>query len=116
VATVLLLAIAACSGDDAGEGTAAGDAPDTLQVWRMGDSTEEYIEMMDSVTEEYQEQYPDTEVEVSWIPWGEFAQRFQTALVDGGRTWSRSVTIRWRPGPTPVRSTTWPRWAVNGTR
>jgi N,N'-diacetylchitobiose transport system substrate-binding protein len=84
VATVLLLAIAACSGDDAGEGTAAGDAPDTLQVWRMGDSTEEYIEMMDSVTEEYQEQYPDTEVEVSWIPWGEFAQRFQTALVDGG--------------------------------
>src|SRR5699024_639998 len=48
------------------------------------DASEEENEFMDSVTEQYQELYPDTEVDIQWIPWGEFSQRFQTAMVSGG--------------------------------
>src|SRR5699024_12832964 len=83
-ACTLVLLAAACgsgSGDDTG---GSGEAPDTLTVWRMGDASEEENEFMDSVTEQYQELYPDTEVDIQWIPWGEFSQRFQTGMVSGG--------------------------------
>lgn len=83
-ACTLVLLAAACgsgSGDDTG---GSGEAPDTLTVWRMGDASEEENEFMDSVTEQYQELYPNTEVDIQWIPWGEFSQRFQTAMVSGG--------------------------------
>src|SRR5699024_2157438 len=83
-ACTLVLLAAACgsgSGDDTG---GASEAPDTLSVLRMGDASEEENEFMDSVTEQYQELYPDTEVDIQWIPWGEFSQRFQTAMVSGG--------------------------------
>ncbi|MEV2275173.1 extracellular solute-binding protein [Nocardiopsis sp. NPDC049922] len=85
-ATAAVLLAAACSGgsDDGNGGGGTGDAPETLTVWRMGDATEAQTEFMNTVAAQYQEQYPDTEVEVQWIPWGEFSQRFQTALVSGG--------------------------------
>ncbi|WP_067604958.1 extracellular solute-binding protein [Nocardiopsis listeri] len=80
--TVVMLAAACGGGSD--DGGSSGDAPDTLTVWRMGDANEEQNAFMDSVTDQYQELYPDTDVDVQWIPWGEFSQRFQTALVSGG--------------------------------
>lgn len=83
VAAVLLLTLAACGGTTE-ESQGGGAAPETLEVWRMGDATDEYDAFMTDVTEQFQRDYPDTEVEVSWVPWGDFTQRFQTALVDGG--------------------------------
>lgn len=80
--TVVMLAAACGGGSD--DGGSSGDTPDTLTVWRMGDANEEQNAFMDSVTDQYQELYPDTDVDVQWIPWGEFSQRFQTALVSGG--------------------------------
>ncbi|MCY9782646.1 extracellular solute-binding protein [Nocardiopsis sp. EMB25] len=83
--TAVALLAAACSGGSDGDGdSGSADAPETLTVWRMGDATEAQTEFMNTVAEQYQEQYPDTEVEVQWIPWGEFSQRFQTAIVSGG--------------------------------
>lgn len=82
-ASAVVLLAAACGGGSE-DGGGSGDAPDTLTVWRMGDAGEEQNEFMDSVTEQYQELYPDTEVDIQWIPWGEFSQRFQTAMVSGG--------------------------------
>ncbi|RKS10171.1 carbohydrate ABC transporter substrate-binding protein (CUT1 family) [Nocardiopsis sp. Huas11] len=81
---VVMLAAACGGGSDDGGGGSTADAPETLTVWRMGDATEDQNAFMDSVTEQYQELYPDTEVDVQWVPWGEFSQRFQTAMVSGG--------------------------------
>ncbi|WP_143831897.1 extracellular solute-binding protein [Nocardiopsis sp. CNR-923] len=83
-AAVLLAAACSAASDGADGDGGAGDAPRTLTVWRMGDATEAQTAFVDTVTAQYQEQYPDTGVEVQWIPWGEFSQRFQTALVSGG--------------------------------
>ncbi|GHD14386.1 extracellular solute-binding protein [Nocardiopsis kunsanensis] len=79
---VVLLAAACGGGSDDGAGS--GEVPDTLTVWRMGDASEDQNAFMDDVTQQYQELYPDTDVEIQWIPWGEFSQRFQTAMVSGG--------------------------------
>lgn len=79
---VVLLAAACGGGSDDGPGS--GEAPDTLTVWRMGDASEDQNAFMDEVTGQYQEHYPDTDVDIQWIPWGEFSQRFQTAMVSGG--------------------------------
>ncbi|QVQ53635.1 extracellular solute-binding protein [Spiractinospora alimapuensis] len=82
-ATAALLLLSACGSDDNG-GEQSGEAPDTLEVWRMGDSTDEYLEYHDDIAAEFQEQYPDTEIDVVWIPWDDFENRFTTAMVDGG--------------------------------
>ncbi|MEU3016727.1 MULTISPECIES: extracellular solute-binding protein [unclassified Nocardiopsis] len=84
LASAVVLLAAACGGGSDDGGSSSGDAPDTLTVWRMGDASEAQNTFMDSVTEQYQELYPDTDVDVQWIPWGEFSQRFQTAMVSGG--------------------------------
>ncbi|KOX24130.1 extracellular solute-binding protein [Nocardiopsis sp. NRRL B-16309] len=81
---VVMLAAACGGGSDEGGGGGSAEGPETLTVWRMGDATEDQNAFMDSVSEQYQELYPDTEVDVQWVPWGEFSQRFQTAMVSGG--------------------------------
>ncbi|GAB3710798.1 extracellular solute-binding protein [Nocardiopsis oceani] len=84
LASAVVMLAAACGNGSGDDGGSAGDAPDTLTVWRMGDASEEQNDHMDMVTEQYQELHPDTDVDVQWIPWDEFSQRFQTALVSGG--------------------------------
>ncbi|MBR8743401.1 extracellular solute-binding protein [Nocardiopsis sp. MG754419] len=84
LASAVVMLAAACGGGSEDGGGGSGDAPDTLTVWRMGDASEEQNAFMDSVTEQYRELYPDTDVDIQWIPWGDFSQRFQTALVSGG--------------------------------
>ncbi|GAA3755023.1 N,N'-diacetylchitobiose transport system substrate-binding protein [Spinactinospora alkalitolerans] len=83
-ASSMLLMAAACGGGGGGADGGTDGAPESIEVWRMGDASEPQNEFMDSVTAEFQEEYPDTEVNVSWIPWGEFSQRFQTAMVSDG--------------------------------
>src|SRR5699024_5119174 len=71
-ASFTLSLLAAGCGSGAGDDTGgSGEAPDSLTVWRMGDASEDENEFMDSVTEQYQELYPDTEVDIQCIPWGE---------------------------------------------
>lgn len=83
LASAVVLLAAACGNGDTDDG-ASGESPDTLTVWRMGDASAEQNEFMDTVTEQYQETHPDTEVDIQWVPWDETNQRFQTALVSDG--------------------------------
>lgn len=84
LASAVVMLATACGGGSDDGGGGSGDAPETLTVWRMGDASEDQNAFMETVTEQYQELYPDTDVDVQWVPWGEFSQRFQTAMVSGG--------------------------------
>nr|WP_221308375.1 extracellular solute-binding protein [Nocardiopsis mwathae] len=99
-ASAALLLTTACGGG----GEDGADSADKIEIWRMGDASEAQNEFMDAVTAEFQEEHPDTEVEIQWIPWDEFAQRFQTAMVSDGpdvveigndqvRTWAEAGAL-----------------------
>ncbi|CAM4095351.1 extracellular solute-binding protein [Nocardiopsis rhodophaea] len=99
-ASAVLMLTAACGG---GEDTGTG-AAESIEIWRMGDASEAQNEFMDSVSAEFQKQHPNTEVEIQWIPWDEFSQRFQTAMVSDGpdvveigndqvRTWAEAEAL-----------------------
>ncbi|GAB3481563.1 extracellular solute-binding protein [Nocardiopsis coralliicola] len=76
----VLLATACGSG---GGGADPSEAPESLTVWVMGSAADELTAYFDTIEERYQETYPDTAVEVEFIPW-EDAQTSITNAVAGG--------------------------------
>ncbi|MFC3995435.1 extracellular solute-binding protein, partial [Nocardiopsis sediminis] len=80
----LLLGTAACGGGDSGDGTAdPADAPSTLTVWIMGTSQEPLVDYMDGVEQRYQETYPETTVDVEFIPWPDAQESINNAMAGG---------------------------------
>lgn len=75
-ATVGLLALAGCAGDDTGGGD--GAASKTLTVWVMGDSSSHFEELVKPFTS-------DTGIKVDTvaIPWDAIDQKFTTAVASG---------------------------------
>lgn len=74
-ASVLLLLVSACSSSE--------DTADSLTVWVMGDSTDERIEYFDGIEKRYQEDYPDTTINVEFIPWEDAQESLNTAMGGG---------------------------------
>ncbi|WP_017594572.1 extracellular solute-binding protein [Nocardiopsis potens] len=79
--TAVLLATA-CGGGG-GDAADPSEAPDSLTVWVMGTAQDPLVEYFDGIEKRYQETYPDTAVEVEFIPW-EDAQQSITNAVAGG--------------------------------
>jgi len=80
--TAVLLATA-CGGGGGGDAADPSEAPDSLTVWVMGTAQDPLVEYFEGVEKRYQETYPDTKVEVEFIPW-EDAQQSITNAVAGG--------------------------------
>jgi N,N'-diacetylchitobiose transport system substrate-binding protein len=80
--TVLLLA-SACGGGGGEGGTDPADAPESLTVWVMGTSQDPLVEYFDGIEQKYQETYPETAVEVEFIPWPDAQQSINNAMAGG---------------------------------
>ncbi|SJZ54839.1 carbohydrate ABC transporter substrate-binding protein, CUT1 family (TC 3.A.1.1.-) [Marinactinospora thermotolerans DSM 45154] len=85
--TALLLAAACGGGGDEGSGSAGGadpaSAPEELTVWVMGSSQDALVSYFDEVEAKYQETYPDTAVNVEFIPWPDAQESINNAMAGG---------------------------------
>ncbi|MFD0774668.1 extracellular solute-binding protein [Streptomonospora algeriensis] len=79
--TAVLLAATACGGSGSEGG--ASEAPGSLTVWVMGTAQDPLQKYFDTVEQRYQEDYPDTSVEVEFVPWSDAQQSINNALAGG---------------------------------
>ncbi|WP_344974920.1 extracellular solute-binding protein [Salinactinospora qingdaonensis] len=79
-ATALLL-VAACGGG--GESQQDESTPEELTVWAMGAAQDSLQQYFDEVEEKYQETYPETAVEVEFVPWDSLQESMNTAIAGG---------------------------------
>ncbi|MDA2802885.1 extracellular solute-binding protein [Nocardiopsis suaedae] len=82
VPAVVLLA-AACGGGGGGGGADPAGAPDSLTVWVMGTAQDPLVEYFDGIEKRYQETYPDTTVEVEFVPWEDAQESITNAMAGG---------------------------------
>ncbi|GAA4887974.1 extracellular solute-binding protein [Streptomonospora salina] len=79
--TAVLLAATACGGG--GSESGGSEAPDSLSVWVMGTAQDSLQKYFDDIEKRYQEDYPDTSVEVEFVPWADAQQSITNALAGG---------------------------------
>lgn len=82
----LLTATAACSNGDSTERSGASGGqrdPAKLTVWMMGQGSQAQTEFLDSVAAQYKTKHPGTTINVQYVPWPDFAKRFQSAIAAG---------------------------------
>ncbi|QBI53263.1 extracellular solute-binding protein [Streptomonospora litoralis] len=81
LSTAVLLAATACGGGESESGSS--EAPGSLTVWVMGTAQDPIEKYFDNVEKRYQQDYPDTKVEVEFIPWPDAQQSINNALAGG---------------------------------
>lgn len=101
-AATVLLAAAACGGSSEPE-RGGGTDPDQLTVWMMGEGSPEQTAFLEDVAQQFQQEHPDTEVTVQYVPWPQASRKFQNALVGGQG-----------PDVTEVGNTQVQSWATQG--
>lgn len=82
VAATALLAASACGGSG-GPTQGGGGEPDQLTVWMMGAGSDEQTAFLEDVEEEFQQEHPNTDIVVQYVPWEQAPTKFQNALVGG---------------------------------
>jgi ABC-type glycerol-3-phosphate transport system substrate-binding protein len=81
-ATVLAVAAAGCGGKKHDSSAKGGD-PAKITVWQMGDGSPEQTKFLDGVTAEFRQKHPKTAVQITYVPWPQATQKFQTAIAAG---------------------------------
>lgn len=80
LASAVVMLAAACGG---GDDSSSGETPDSLTVWVMGTSQDNLVAYFDDAESRFQEQYPDTAVNVEFIPWGDAQESITNAIAGG---------------------------------
>ncbi|MDB1087547.1 extracellular solute-binding protein [Streptomyces sp. ACA25] len=83
IGVVALLGVAACGSDDGG--SAASDAApedrnETLTVWLMGEADSTWPELVEQVNGQFNETYPNVDVNVQYQQWGDKTTKLDAAL------------------------------------
>src|SRR5690625_4577246 len=81
LSTAVLLAATACGGGDSEGG--ASETPKSLPVWVMGTAQDPIQKYFDKAEKRYQKDYPETKVELEFIPWPDAQQSINNALAGG---------------------------------
>lgn len=82
LASAVVMLAAACGGGS-DDSSASGEAPDSLTVWVMGTSQDELVTYFDTAESRFQELYPDTSVNVEFIPWDDAQESITNAIAGG---------------------------------
>lgn len=81
LASAVVMLAAACGGGS--EDGGSGGAPDSLTVWVMGTAQDELVNYFDDAESRFQDLYPDTSVNVEFIPWGDAQESITNAIAGG---------------------------------
>ncbi|AYY12055.1 extracellular solute-binding protein [Actinobacteria bacterium YIM 96077] len=100
VATALALVLAACGGDDDGDGAAAPDPEEgysgELTVWIMGGGDDPVGTSVGSMADAFEAEHEDVTVNIEYVPWSAGKDHYTNAIVAGevpdlaesGNTWT----------------------------